>query len=346
MSKSEKEWIPVDGDTLVTDDGFIFTVFGYEHPKNRTIAFLKYIPIEYKCLFDIKYLKRTWKYGDLKLFRAEQLYSADNYQAFIRAFKRSFPKYVYFSPFTNKEIISVPIEQVEKIYIPWKCLQTISRKKRKDNLQEMAKEFVDLLSEESHITKRDFGVSGSVALNMQSNESDLDIVVYGALNFRVLEKTVGRLVKEGILSYRFNNRLDTARRFRGIYRSRVFMYNAVRKMDEIDFRYGKLKYTVVHPIKFKAKVENDMEAMFRPAIYKITSFQASDLKSNVSRDQIPLVVISMIGCYRNAARQGDEISVSGILEKVEDLETNVTYHQVVVGSGFNEDEHIWSARFE
>ena len=29
-----------DGDTLLMDEGFIFYVFGYEHPDNRLLSFL------------------------------------------------------------------------------------------------------------------------------------------------------------------------------------------------------------------------------------------------------------------------------------------------------------------
>ena len=32
-----------DGDTLLMNEGFIFYVFGYEHPNNRVFSFLKYI---------------------------------------------------------------------------------------------------------------------------------------------------------------------------------------------------------------------------------------------------------------------------------------------------------------
>ncbi|KPV65301.1 MAG: hypothetical protein AOA65_0336 [Candidatus Bathyarchaeota archaeon BA1] len=48
-----QQWAPADGDTFVTKEGFIFNVFGYEHPKNRVFAFLKYIPSNFKTLFQI-----------------------------------------------------------------------------------------------------------------------------------------------------------------------------------------------------------------------------------------------------------------------------------------------------
>jgi len=341
MSTSKRDWIPADGDTFVTADGFIFNVFGYDHPEDRVTAFLKYIPTEFKTHFNIKYLDRTWNYGKLRLFRAEQLYTAYNYRTFIQAFKASFPSYVYFCPFKNKETISVPLELIKSVYVPNECLQFLGHLEKKDDLQKMTLDFASALSKESNINVKDFGVHGSVALGMHTAESDIDIVVYGASNFRQLEKTVDRLVKEGTLRYKCSNRLDAARRFKGKYRNRIFMYNAIRKPEEIKSNYGRFKYLPIKPIGFTCKVKDDAEAMFRPAVYRVESYEPIDLKSKVPEKQLPLIVTSMIGCYRNVARRGDKIEVSGILERVEDLTTGKTYHQVVVGSGTSEDEHVW-----
>lgn len=53
-SVSLKDWLPVDSDTLVTQEDFIFNVFGYEHPKEQVISFLKYIPLTFKDLFRVR----------------------------------------------------------------------------------------------------------------------------------------------------------------------------------------------------------------------------------------------------------------------------------------------------
>jgi predicted nucleotidyltransferase len=49
----------------------------------------------------------------------------------------------------------------------------------------------------------------------------------------------------------------------------------------------------------------------------------------------------MIGCYRNIARTGDRIRVSGTLERAESVETGRVFHHVVVGTGLSEEEYIW-----
>lgn len=331
----------MDGDTFITDEGFIFNVFGYEHPPDRVFAFLKYVPARFKTLFHIEFLERKWKHGKLELFRAEKLYTAQNYQTFLETFRRNFPSYVYFCPFREKEIVSVPLNNVGKVYVPRECLQALDRLKRRDGLQKMTLDFVDLVSGESRIPFCDFGAHGSVALDMHSDKSDIDIVVYGSENFRKLEGTIEKLVKAGTLSYVFGNRLDKARRFKGRYVNRIFMYNAIRKPEEINTRYGTFRYTATTQIRFECTVKDDREAMFRPATYQIENYESTDSASELPKDYVPRSVVSMIGCYRNVARRGDRIGVAGMLERVENLDTGAIFYQTVVGTGMSEDEHVW-----
>jgi predicted nucleotidyltransferase len=82
--------------------------------------------------------------------------------------------------------------------------------------------------------------------------------------------------------------------------------------------------------------------MFRPAVYKIQNYKPVNEASNLSKEKIPELVISNIGCYRNVARKGEEIRVSGMLECVEKIETGETFYQVIVGTATNEEEYIWS----
>jgi predicted nucleotidyltransferase len=81
--------------------------------------------------------------------------------------------------------------------------------------------------------------------------------------------------------------------------------------------------------------------MFRPAIYKIEDYKPDDSASVLSKDKVPEFVVSMIGCYRNVAKTGNKIKVSGMLEKVENVKTGEVFHQVVVGTGTNEEEYVW-----
>jgi predicted nucleotidyltransferase len=119
------------------------------------------------------------------------------------------------------------------------------------------------------------------------------------------------------------------------------MYNAVRRPEEVGSKYGEYKFSSIIPLKFSCTVKDDNEAMFRPAIYKIGDYKPVTSASTLPKEKIPKLLVSMIGCYRNIARQGSKIKVSGTLERVENVETGEIFHQVVVGTGVSEEEYIW-----
>lgn len=259
---------------------------------------------------------------------------------FLETFRNNFSDYVYFCPFREKEVIGAPVSSIKKVYVPRKRLTSLKKTKNKDSLQKTTLDLIELLSSKSDVVPEDFGVHGSILLNMHTVESDIDLAVYGAKNFRKLEKTTAKLVEEGTLNYVINNRLDAARLYKGRYSNKIFMYNAVRKLEEVNSKYGTHKYVPVNPVKFQCTVKDDSEAMFRPAIYKIENYEPVHSASIVSEDKIPKVVISMIGCYRNVAKRGSKIEVSGMLERVENVKTGEVFYQVVVGTGIDEDECI------
>jgi uncharacterized protein len=335
-----KDWIPRDGETLLTKEGFIFYVFGYEHPEKRVFAFLKYIPSSVAHHFPIRFLKQKWKLGDLELSRPEKLYTAQNYQKFVETLRSKFPHYLYCCPFRGKEVLSVPLDHIERVYLPGECLHRIFEKEEKDAIQKETVELVTLLSKESGVPIQDFGIHGSVGLDMHSKYSDIDLVVYGAENFKLLEAAVNRLADEGVFSHVFTKKIDHARKHRGRYNDRRFVYNAVRKYEEIDAPHGKLKYTPIKNVSFTCTVVDGSQNMFRPAVYLITDYKPDDSASELAEEQVPAKVVSMIGYYRNVARDGDRIKVSGTLERVQNVETGEVSYQVVVGTATREKEYI------
>lgn len=335
------KWIPADGDTFVTKDGFIFNTFGYEHPQDRVFAFLKYIPAKFKALFNVHMLERTWKYGETQLFRAEKLYTAQNYKTFIAAFRKNFPDYVYYCYLRNKELITAPLSLIDRVFVPRDRLATLRQLEKPDSLQKLALELLTMLSAESGISLDDFGIHGSIALGMHAPESDIDFVVYGSENFRIVEAAIARLANAGKLSYITSNRLDAARKFQGRYKGKIFMYNATRKPEEVKTWYGMARFSSIAPVRFQCTVSDDTEAMFRPATYKISNYKPLDAASELPLDKIPDRVVSNIGCYRNVARKGSEIKVAGQLERVEEIKTGAVHYQVVVGTATSEEEYIW-----
>lgn len=338
-----RAWIPIDGEAFITRENLIFYVFGYEHPEGRVFSFLKYIPSELRFHFPLRFLGKRWRLGNIELVRSEKLYTAENFQRLLETFRSRFPDYVYFCLYHGKEVISPSLRLIKKVYVPRECLQQLLKKKRKDRLQKLALELVALLSTESSVPIEDLGIHGSIALNMHTMKSDVDLVVYGSSNFRSLEGAVNKLVDEGTLSYIFTKRLDRVRKHRGRYKNKIFVYTAARKLEEIAHKYGDYRYCPVKPLTFSCHVVDDREAMFRPAVYQVTNYQPLDSASELAKHEIPATVVSMIGMYRNVARRGDVIRVSGNLERVERTRDGDVHYHVVVGTGTREDEYIWPA---
>ena len=338
-------WAPADGDTFVTSDGFIMNTFGYEHPDDRVFAFLKYIPNKYKAFFDVEMLSRTWKFGTnpltAQLFRAEKLYTAKNYQTFIEAFRKNFPNYLFYDETRSKELITAPLDKIEQVFVPKDRLEWLENLSNPDDLQKLSLEIVDLISNESGVQHRDLGIHGSIALNMHAPESDIDFVVYGTENFRRVEQTISILVNQGTLSYIAGNRIEAARKFVGKYKGKIWMYNATKKPEEILGKFGDFTYTALAPVRFSATICDDTQTMYRPAVYKINNYLPQDAQSELDLDKIPLQVISNIGCYRNVARDGQQIKVAGTLEKVQSTYDERCFYQVVVGTATSEEEYIW-----
>jgi hypothetical protein len=337
----EDIWVPMDGDTFVTEEGFIMNTFGYEHPEDRLFAFLKYIPAKYRELFNVEMLERTWEFGGNKLFRAEKLYTAKNYQTFIEAFRKNFPDYLYFCPYRNKELITAPLDRIRQVFVPRDRLVWLQNLTNRDKLQEMALEIIDLVSKESGVNHCDLGLHGSIALQMHSQESDIDFVVYGTDNFRLVEEAIARLVNMGKLSYIVGNRIEAARKFQGRYKGKIFMYNATKQPKQVWEKYGAYRYIPLDDVRFQATVCDDTETMYRPATYKISGYKPLDAQSELDLDKLPVQVVSNIGLYRNVARVGSDIKVAGKLERVESTSSSHVFYQVVVGTATSEEEYIW-----
>ena len=238
-------------------------------------------------------------------------------------------------------MISTPLKSIKRVYVPKKCLSTLLDSKNKDTLQNTVLEIIHLLSNKSGIHINDFGIHGSTALNMHTIQSDIDLVVYGATNFRKLEKTLAKLVKEKILTYVINNQLDSTRLHKARYKGKIIMYNATRKPAETTSKYGAYKYESLNHVGFQCRVKDDSQAMFRPAIYEIEEYYPLESNSLLPENKIPTHLVSMIGCYRNIAKNQSEIKACGMLEQVRNLETEKIHHQVVVGTGMRGEEYIW-----
>ncbi len=336
----ERLEIPRDGDILLTKNHFIFYVFGYDHPPDKIIAYLKYIPKELQSHFQLSWIPFEWNLDDITFVRPKKLYSPENFKEIHRVFEKEYPEYLFRDSVSSKTLFVVPTKAIQKMFIPEIQLQELLKKPEPNLLEVEAIELINLLAQFAGVQLSDFGIHGSISTGMSTKESDIDIAVYGGQNYLKIKKTVFELFKEMKVEYFNENESDECRMNKGMYKKRKFVFNAIRKREEIHTKYGQFKFSPMRPIHFFSDVVESKERMFRPAIYNIEDYFPAEDDSLLIEDYWPSQVVSMVGDFRDIARKGDEVEVQGMLEKVEDLKDIQTYYRVVVGSGKG-DEFIW-----
>lgn len=331
-----------DGDVLLTEEGMIFYTFGYVHPKNRVISYLKYLPKKHAHDFSIEFLETEWVMENVRLLRPKALYSPENFQEILRVFSRNFPDYVYKSPYLGKAILTVPLKRIKRVYRPNDALREILSEVNPDSLQKQAVKLVKLLSHSSDVPMKDFGIHGSLALDIHSRFSDIDVSIYGGENFRRVKEKVGELADRRVVQYLFENEADRLRLNKGTFEGKKFVFNAIRKTEESVEKYGHYSYHALKPLFFRAKIIDDKESNFKPAIYKITDYQPQDEASTLSQDKEPVEVVSMIGRYRGVAEKRQVVEVVGTYEKVTNIEEKRFKYRVIVGSAsIGREEYLW-----
>ncbi|MHA1238100.1 MAG: hypothetical protein ACTSSJ_02420 [Candidatus Odinarchaeia archaeon] len=323
-----------DGDAILTKHGFIFYIFGYEHPQHRFIAFLKYVPEVLKEKFKLEWSKEKWRFGNKIMIRPKQLYSPKNYLSIINTLKGISPLYVWKNKQLNKELITVDIELIKKVYIPKDRLKLLLENNKRDKLQENAISLIKILSENTHLPIEKFGIHGSLALNMHKPGSDIDVSVYGGLNFIKVKHTLRTLEDQGVITIHRENTLEKLKENSGTFSGSRFVINAVR--DDSEIPTIKATYTPIKQVHFTCTVKDEKESFFRPAIYKICEYEPLNKASDI--EEYPTRVVAMISTYRGIAKSGEVIKVKGMLEKVKIGSSE--FYQVVVGSN-NEREYLW-----
>jgi predicted nucleotidyltransferase len=324
-----------DGDAVVTDEGFIFYIFGYEHIKDRYNGFLKYVPRDVSRKFALEWLPITWEMDHNILVRPQELYSPAVYQKLIEAFRNHYPGYLIYSKELDRWMITIPINSIERVYRPSAQLHKLRRRSVVDNLEEKALELINILAQTANLSKSHLGIHGSISLGTHHEGSDIDISIYGAANFEIAKTSLIQLEKQGVITLKRGDRFDAKRLNRGVYDDTNFVINATRRFSEIINRDR--HYHPLGLVEAECICTSAWESVFRPAIYKV-----EDLKSFDTCEDIYNVteVVSMIGAYRNVVVDGERIRVKGMLEKV--MEKRKVYHRIVVGTTNSGEYLSWS----
>jgi predicted nucleotidyltransferase len=328
-----------DRDFLGTKESFFFCVVSPYHPDDRVISYLKYWPAP----------SGMWKKGRRRFKRVMPVYTIPNLLETFNLLKKAYPQYLFFSRFYNITMTAVPRSHVAEHFKPEKKLDELFQKSHLDPLQKRVTHLVSLLSKLSNVEPRDFGVTGSVLLDIHTPTlSDMDITVYGTENSYALKDALREafLAKDLGVSRFGKERLDEwyaskihnhpltlseagqvyERKWNvGIYEDTLFSVHPIKLEGEPTEKYGDKTYRPIKTVTVKATVTNPRDSIFLPALYKVAEVE-NEAGVNITE------VVSYEGLYDNLAERGEKIIVRGKLEHVTDNRTGKEYYRVLVGS--------------
>ncbi|MHA1785745.1 MAG: hypothetical protein ACTSVY_05705 [Candidatus Helarchaeota archaeon] len=336
-----------EGDFIETRDDLIFDVKGYDHPKNRIVAFLRYYPD-----------KRGNRFKNFR--RYSKVYSL---RRRFNILKTKFPQYLYNDRTMNQIIQAIPIEYVKKIYYPHNYLESIIKKKKINSYEKKVLEFVQYIAEQAKIFEYDMGISGSPMVGLSTYESDIDLIVYGKNNaikvyetldslFDSSEIPIKRYTKKQLQDlYKFKSKdttitwenfyeFEKKRKTQGKFKDLDFFIRFVKAWDDIEgdnrFKYGYYSYLTIGKATIEAKILNDDEFYFTPCFYEINDIKIKDITifDEIKAKKIEKIKINNIVSYRGRfteARKDEIVHARGNLELVHG-KNKEKYLRLIVGN--------------
>ncbi len=329
-----------EGFYLETQEGLYFAVKGHEHPAERYIAVLRYVP-------DPEGGSRK-KQG----LSYRRLYHFPDQEKYLQT---AYPQYLSFDPIFQVSLQSVPKSSILKIYDPCRRFQDLVLTPPESAIEKDAYDFLHLLQKEAQVPLSAFGITGSLLIGLDTKHSDLDVVVTGSEHcakvyqalLRMLDAPADldlrRLDSEGIKELFAQRVADTYMPLgefaklekrkvnQGRFRDRTYFIRFVKQTDEHGDIYGNRRYTPLGRAKVVAAIADDREAIFTPCRYFLSNARI------LEGPQIPELkeIVSFRGRFCEQSRAGEWVYAAGTLERVENIQGFV-YHRILLGN-FPED---------
>ena len=336
-----------DRDSIITNEGLIFRVYGYFHPPNGHVCDLEYASSKVYVSQD----QRAFRKGKTGIFY--KFYADEG----LKFTFRRYPQYtVYYKPLGRK-LVGVPNELTSEIRRPWQKLEEILMKKPEDKLIKSLNNLLNLITSVSGLSTKNFGVFGSLLHDFYHPEfSDIDLIIYGKSNLKrlreVLEEIYGEagsplrneFEDEKVLEgkrWRFKN--YSAKEFLwhqrrkliyGVFDSKVanrkvkVEFEPVKEWEEIYNEYEKTCRIIREDwIKAVARILDDEENAFMPSIYPIEILEIIEgpKVDNIKR------IISFVEEFRMQTWKDETVYVEGNLERVEMKDE--TFRQITLTYG-------------
>jgi predicted nucleotidyltransferase len=326
----------IEGYYVESTDGLFFAVKGLVHPPEAVVAYLRYAP-------DPNGERRR------EGLPYRRLYQFEEQEELLR---ERYPSYLFEDSVFGTQLQGVPKERVRLIHDPCQKLAELRQREDRDELEEKAVAFADLLAGRAKAPKRSIGISGSILVGLHTPHSDIDLVVYGSEHCRAVHGAlrglldepggeVRRLNKEEMRGLYASRSQDTPMDFedfiwlegrkviQGRFRGCEYFIRFVKDPVEIEESYGDKRYSSLGQAEVEATVADASQAIFTPCTYGVEDVRFTD---GPAVDDLREIT-SFRGRFCEQAREGERVLARGKLEKVVVREGEVYYRLPLGGRG-------------
>lgn len=280
-------------DFIQTEEGLIFAVVSYQPHEGKVACFLRYV------LND-----GVW--GKIDTEDANQL------------LQKNYPKYCYKSVQVDAVFHAVEVSDIVEHHRPEQRLQDVLQREPQDEIEVKLHKLIPVLVRYG-AERYNLGLTGSMLINQQSEESDIDLIVYGRTAFHEMRDTISHAMTDGLLepldlrlmTDNYNRRSSalsfddfTWHESRKLNKAAIegtkFDIGMVCLADEIEFDQNQYKKQGMRTIK--TTVVDDHRAFDFPAHYVVD-------------DEMTPNVLSFTHTYVGQAKLGETIEVSAAVEQ-------------------------------
>ncbi|MCL1970212.1 MAG: hypothetical protein FWF66_01955 [Candidatus Bathyarchaeota archaeon] len=324
-----------DRDSVLTCEGLLFRVFGYNHPSNVYLCDAEYASAEIFQSPD----PRAPREGENGLFY--KFYNDEG----MKLVAKNYPRYIFFHEMLGLELVGISEKDVFKVHRPQERLVELLKQGPTDELLAAMERVLKIVTSHSGLSTGDFGVFGSMLHAFHHPKySDIDFTVYGKEQNAKMRKTLQALYsdKSSGLSNEFasDHVMDgklwlftnfdvkdfiwhqRRKQIYGLYDDRKHSgrvikaeFEPVKAWNEIINEYNP-RHCITRRgwVKIKARVTSDDDGPFIPSVYGIEPLEVLEgprAAGEVTR------VFSYMEEFRQQVHKDEIVIIEGNLEEVQ-----------------------------
>ena len=335
---------PTEGDYIETKkENLFFDVKGLLHPNDYIICFLRFFPHPNG---ERKKNGIVFK----KIYKLNERYDL---------LRKNYPKYLFFSEELDLEVQGVKKDEIKKIYTPRCFFEDLLKTPQLSSSEKRSKSLCELFITEGNLSENSIGITGSIMVGLNTEDSDIDLVIYGTETSIKFQKKLKKIFKKSddcrkytMDEYRthydwraggsnipFEDFLKSEERkqHQGKFLGHDFFIRYIKSPKDWKGNFYDYQYKNVGRIKLKVDIIDSKDSIFTPCSYKINPIKI--LKSDIKPNTVNIKDINEINSFRGRfceqARKGEKVFVEGKLEKV-NFKNELEYFRILLSDPIND----------